>query len=62
MSPFCDVDQVAELLHRSPKAVRHLRARRLLPEPIKVGRRLLWDREALLRWVQEGRAGHGSKP
>jgi predicted DNA-binding transcriptional regulator AlpA len=47
------VQQVAEWLHSTPQAVYDLRRRSLLPQGVRVGSRLLFDRAELLRWWEE---------
>jgi len=54
-------DDVAAWLRTTPKAVYLMAARAQLPRPIKVGRRLLWERKALGTWLDEKRvASHNS--
>jgi predicted DNA-binding transcriptional regulator AlpA len=49
---FITIDQYAALTHQSPGQVRNLNCRGELPvKPIKVGRRLLWDRAEVESWV-----------
>jgi integrase/predicted DNA-binding transcriptional regulator AlpA len=47
------VHDLAELLGRSEKAVRHAMHRGLLPEPMKLAGRLAWRRSDVLSWVAE---------
>ncbi len=50
------IPEVAEWLRTTPKAIYNMIARGQLPPPIRVGRRLLFEREKLLRWLEERRA------
>ena len=50
------VAEVAAALRTTPKAVYAMAERAQLPGIVRLGRRLRFDREALLRFVDEGRA------
>jgi predicted DNA-binding transcriptional regulator AlpA len=50
-----NADEVAAWLRKSRKAIYEMRARGQLPPPIRVGRRLLWSREALGTWLEQKR-------
>jgi hypothetical protein len=50
------VDDVADLLHTTPAEVYTMNCRRGLPNPARVGKRLLWFRDDLLGWLAESRA------
>ncbi|HUP68499.1 MAG TPA: hypothetical protein VM142_01665 [Acidimicrobiales bacterium] len=43
MSPFLTVEDLAARWRTTPHAVRNQKYRGLLPVPLRVGRRLLWD-------------------
>ncbi len=49
-------DDVAECLCTTRKAVYNMAARGQLPPPVRIGRRMLFDRADLLRWLEEKRA------
>lgn len=46
-----DVDDVAHIAKRTPKAIRQLRARGLGPKFRKVNGRLLTDEDEVARWL-----------
>ncbi len=50
------VAEVAGWLRTSTKAVYAMAARGQIPAPIRIGRRLLFEREKLLSWLEERRA------
>ncbi len=56
------VPDLAELLGRSEKAVRHAMRRGLLPEPMKLAGRLAWRRADVLSWVSESHGVSRSEP
>ncbi|MBK8261254.1 MAG: hypothetical protein IPK80_07910 [Nannocystis sp.] len=56
------VPDLAELLGRSEKAVRHAMRRGLLPEPLKLAGRLAWRRADVLSWVSESHGVSRSEP
>ncbi|MBK8265572.1 MAG: tyrosine-type recombinase/integrase [Nannocystis sp.] len=56
------VHDLAELLGRSEKAVRHAMHRGLLPEPMKLAGRLAWRRADVLSWVAETHGVSRSEP
>jgi integrase/predicted DNA-binding transcriptional regulator AlpA len=56
------VHDLAELLGRSEKAVRHAMHRGLLPEPMKLAGRLAWRRSDVLSWVAETHGVSRSEP
>jgi excisionase family DNA binding protein len=63
MSRYFSVRHAARYLGRSEKALYHLVARRDVPF-IKQGRRLIFDRVALEKWMQRGKvdvAVHGAE-
>jgi len=47
------VTETAELLRTSPKAIYAMVARGQLPGVIRIGRRLLFRRDALLDWLDQ---------
>jgi excisionase family DNA binding protein len=52
-SPLLTANDVAVLLRTTRKAVYALIERRRLPGVIRLGRRLLVDRQALLHWLRQ---------
>lgn len=52
--PLATVREVAALLNTTPAAIYAMKARGRLPGVTKVGRRVLFRRDALLRWLAEG--------
>jgi excisionase family DNA binding protein len=52
--PLMAVPEVAALLNTTEAAVYAMKARKKLPGVTKVGRRVLFRRDALLRWLAEG--------
>jgi excisionase family DNA binding protein len=52
-SPLLTADDVAVLLRTTRKAVYALIERRQLPGVIRLGRRLLVNRQALLHWLHQ---------
>ena len=46
------VETLAEVLHKTPKAVHDLRYRRLLPPAVRIGGRIFWLAEDIEAWVQ----------
>ena len=55
-SKLMTVIEAAELLRTTSKAIYSMVARGQLPGLVRIGRRLLFDREALLSWIDESRA------
>lgn len=56
MPEMLTADEVAEFLRTSRKAIYSMVARGQLPEPCRIGRRLLFERLELLSWAQKSRA------
>jgi excisionase family DNA binding protein len=50
-------DEVAAWLRTTRKAVYTMTERGLLPGPVRIGRRLLFQREALQHWLDQKAAG-----
>lgn len=48
-------DEVGDLLRTTRKAIYSMAERGQLPGIIRINRRLLFDREELLRWLEEQR-------
>jgi predicted DNA-binding transcriptional regulator AlpA len=46
------VETLAEILHKTPKAVHDLRYRKLLPPAVRVGGRIYWLAEDIEAWLQ----------
>ncbi|MGL5827641.1 MAG: helix-turn-helix transcriptional regulator [Nocardioides sp.] len=53
--PLLDIEEVAAYLRVKVGTVRWLRQEGRFAPPIKVGRRLAWERSAVLAWVAENR-------
>ena len=56
MPELLTADEVAEFLRTSRKAIYSMVARGQLPEPCRIGRRLLFERLELLSWAEKKRA------
>lgn len=52
--PLMTVLEVAAVLNTSKAAIYAMKARKKLPGVTKVGRRVLFRRDALIRWLAEG--------
>lgn len=52
LEPLLNVKQLAELLGRSPHAIRLLYVRGRLPPAIKVGRLLAWEPRDIREWME----------
>lgn len=57
MPALLPVEQVAELLSCSTRHVRRLADRGAMPQPVRLGGLVRWDREAIQRWIGEGCPG-----
>lgn len=55
MSDLMTIDEVAAELRVSVPTVRWLRQEGRFAPAVRVGRRLLWDREAITAWIHEHR-------
>ncbi|MCA9583608.1 MAG: helix-turn-helix domain-containing protein [Myxococcales bacterium] len=53
LNNLISVNELAEWLRTTPRAVYSMRARGQLPDPVRVGRRLLYRKEDLLGWLGE---------
>ena len=53
-STMMDVSDVAQFLRCSPRTVRRLADSGRMPEPIRLGRLVRWDRGALQDWIAAG--------
>jgi predicted DNA-binding transcriptional regulator AlpA len=51
-----DADEIASWLRTTRKAVYAMCGRAQLPAPVRIGRRLLWQRAELVYWFEERRA------
>lgn len=51
-----DADEIASWLRTTRKAVYAMYGRAQLPAPVRIGRRLLWQRAELVHWFEERRA------
>jgi predicted DNA-binding transcriptional regulator AlpA len=57
LPPLLTADDLAVLLRTSRRAIYAQHERGLLPSALNLGqRRLLWDRDDVLRWLRERRA------
>ncbi len=55
------VDEVAEVLRTSRKAIYAMAERKLLPGVVRIGRRLLVRRDDLIDWLRESRASSAAE-
>jgi excisionase family DNA binding protein len=53
MSMFMTVDDIANLLRTTRKAIYAMRDRGALPGITRIGRRLLFNRDAVLEWLRQ---------
>jgi len=53
--------EVAEAIRKSRKAVYAMNERGLLPPPVRIGRRILFYRSDLIRWLQKKRAASSER-
>jgi predicted DNA-binding transcriptional regulator AlpA len=57
---YLDTDQLAAYLHVSPQTLRQWRWLGQGPAGFKVGRRVLYPRSAVVRWLAEQAAAQGA--
>ena len=55
MTDLMTIDEVAAELRVSVPTVRWLRQEGRFAPAVRVGRRLVWDRDAILAWINEHR-------
>jgi len=55
MEPLMTIDEVAEYLRVPVLTIRWLRQEGRFPPAVKVGRRLTWERSAVVAWVEQQR-------
>ena len=55
MEPLLTIDEVAEYLRVPALTIRWLRQEGRFAPAVKVGRRLAWERSAVIAWVTEHR-------
>lgn len=60
MKAYLTIDEVAESLRVSVPTVRWLRQEGRFAPAIRVGRRVVWDEQELLAWVQANRESAGA--
>jgi predicted DNA-binding transcriptional regulator AlpA len=48
------VEQVAEFVQLSPRAIWRLRSKGWIPDPIRVGSAVRWRRSEIVAWVEAG--------
>ena len=53
-SALLDVEQVAALLHCSPRTVYRLADAGKMPRPLKLGALVRWRRDQVLAWINAG--------
>lgn len=58
---YLSIDEAAERYHCSLSTIRRWRAQGRLPEPYKMGRRVLWKVSDLDAWDEETRRSGGSR-
>lgn len=46
--------QLADLLQMSIRSIRRLAADGSLPQPVRIGRMVRWNRAAVLSWIERG--------
>lgn len=51
---FFDIPDMAIALKCSPRHVTNLRNRREIPQPVKLGARVLWPRKTIEEWIAAG--------
>ncbi|WP_405794050.1 helix-turn-helix domain-containing protein [Streptomyces sp. NBC_01506] len=56
-SPYMTTKEVAALIRKTPHAVRQMRHRGLAPKGMRVGRSVLYHRDAVAAWLTKRTAG-----
>lgn len=51
---FFDIKDLSQSLKVSERHITNLRARGEIPQPIKLGTRVLWPKAAFLNWIEAG--------
>ena len=51
---FLDIPSMAEALKCSTRHLTNLRKRNEIPQPVKLGARVLWPRQTIVEWVEAG--------
>lgn len=49
-----NVEQVARILQQSPRTVRAWARSRRIPQPVKPGRRVMWQASVIKAWIDAG--------
>jgi predicted DNA-binding transcriptional regulator AlpA len=64
MTTYMTKDELASMLRVSVRTVTTYMSQGLLPQPLQLGRKLLWDEEAVIQFIQPKPvlANHASGP
>lgn len=54
ISSLVDIDQVARLLRCSSRHIYRLAGEGKMPQPIKLGALIRWNRQTLETWIEDG--------
>ena len=52
-SRLLNIKQTSQFLHISESTLRRLVDKDRIPKPIKIGKRVLWDKEKLEKWIDD---------
>ena len=52
-SRLLSIKQTSQFLHISESTLRRLVDKDQIPKPIKIGKRVLWDKEKLEKWIDD---------
>ena len=52
-SRLLNIKQNSQFLHISESTLRRLVDKDQIPKPIKIGKRVLWDKEKLEKWIDD---------
>jgi len=52
-SRLLNIKQTSQFLHISESTLRRLVDKDQIPKPIKIGKRVLWDKEKLEKWIDD---------
>lgn len=55
MTELLTLDEAADLLHMSPNTLRYYRQQKTGPQGFRLGRRVMFDRSEVERWLDEQR-------
>jgi predicted DNA-binding transcriptional regulator AlpA len=51
---FFDIPGLAEALKCSPRHITNLRSRGEIPQPVKLGSRVVWPKQKIREWIEAG--------